>query len=479
MLRFVALAGAGDFVEAARYLDVDPSEKDEGPELARRLKAVLDRHVDLTPGSFSALSGGTRADNLPGSTDEIGSIRSPDGKSEPVTIVRRYTGAGSPYWVFSRATVDRVDIWYGRLEHRWILEHLPAPLLRTGPGNLPWWQWLALPLLVVGIWIVAALLNRTTATALGRIATRTKTKWGDAIVKRLGGPLTLAWGLGLAYVVVPWLALNRAADTFARGFLRVLVFVDIFWALARLVDVAGQVIAQSRWARMRRASRSLIPLAARVAKVGLLGVALVALLSELGYPVASLIAGLGLGGLAFALAAQKTVENLFGAFSIAADQPFREGDFVRIDDSLGTVESIGLRSTKIRTIDRTVITMPNGKLAEMKVETFAPRDRIRLGFVLGLVYGTTAAQMREVLSGITRLLRDHPKTRADTVDVHFTGLGESAMNIEVSVYFDTDDWSEFQRIREDLLLEIMDVVERAKTSVAYPTRTLHVLPKDT
>jgi MscS family membrane protein len=213
----------------------------------------------------------------------------------------------------------------------------------------------------------------------------------------------------------------------------------------------------------------------RVGKVALVAVAAVALLSELGYPVASLLAGLGIGGLAVALAARSTLENLFGAFSIGADQPFREGDFVKIEDFVGTVETVGLRSTRIRTLDRTLISLPNGKLADMRIESFTARDRIRLACTLGLVYSTTSAQMREVLAGLEQVLRDHPKIWPDAVVVRFSALGASSLDIEIMAWFQTQDWGEFQVIRQDLLLQFMGIVERAGTSFAFPTRTVHVL----
>jgi MscS family membrane protein len=125
----------------------------------------------------------------------------------------------------------------------------------------------------------------------------------------------------------------------------------------------------------------------------------------LGYPVTSLIVGLGIGGLVVALAAQKTEENLFGAFSIGVDQPFRQGDFVRVDDFVGTVEPIGLRSTRFRTLDRTVVTLPNGRLADMCLESVTARAHLRFAAVIGLVYETTGAQMRVVLSGFETVHR--------------------------------------------------------------------------
>jgi MscS family membrane protein len=170
------------------------------------------------------------------------------------------------------------------------------------------------------------------------------------------------------------------------------------------------------------------------------------------------------------------MENLFGAFSIGADQPFREGDFVRIEDFVGTVEHIGLRSTKVRTLDRTLITVPNGRLAEMRLESFSARDRIRLACTIGLVYETSAGQMREVLAGLERVLREHPKIWPDAVVVRFMAFGASSLDIEVMAWFQTSDWGEFQAIRQDVLIDFMDVVERARTGFAFPTRTIHLAP---
>jgi len=204
----------------------------------------------------------------------------------------------------------------------------------------------------------------------------------------------------------------------------------------------------------------------------------VAALSELGYPVASLLAGLGLGGLAFALAAQKTVENLFGALSIGLDQPIREGDFVKVEEMVGTVEAIGLRSTRIRTLDRTLVSIPNGRLADMRLETFAARDRIRLACELGLVYETTEGQMREVLAGLEAVLRAHPLIWPDAVVVRFKQFGAFSLDIEIMAWFRTSDWGQFQGIRQEVLLQFMGVVQAAGTSMAFPTQTLHLTPQD-
>jgi MscS family membrane protein len=310
---------------------------------------------------------------------------------------------------------------------------------------------------------------------LGRLAARTSGTWDDALLVRLRRPIRVFWALVALEVILPRLALYQPAEAFLQRGLRALLFITFFWGLLRSVDVIGDFLV-NHWEKTKDAHgmRAIVPVAESILKIFVVAMGLIVILSEFGYPAASLITGLGVGGVALALAAQKTVENLFGSVSIGVDKPFRVGDFVKIEDFVGTVELIGLRSTRIRTLDRTIITIPNGRLADMRVESFAPRDRIRLTFKLGLVYETTAAQMREVLEGIERSLREHPKIWADSVVVRFESFGDSSLNIQIMAWFTTSDFDEFQLIRQEVLLQFMDVVERAGTGFAFPTRTVHL-----
>jgi MscS family membrane protein len=350
--------------------------------------------------------------------------------------------------------------------------HLPAPLLRMGPHGLLWWQWLALPLAAAVAITAGWLLGWITRRVLARLAARTATTWDDELLARLSGPLTLLWGVAVGSGLVAALELPTDAP---NHLLRALAYLAFFWGGLRAVTVAFAVLGAHAWTRANPGLSGLLPLGRKIAKVALLGVGLVAILSELGFQVGSLLAGLGIGGLALALAAQKTVENLFGSVSIGVDQPFRVGDFVRIEDLLGNVESIGLRSTRIRTLDRTLVTIPNGKLADQRIETFAPRDRIRLLVTLGLDYATTAEQMRAVLAGIERALRAHPRIWPDGVSVRFVAFQDSALAVEVVAWFQTADFAEFTAIRQELFLSFLEIVERAGTSIAFPTRTVRLV----
>lgn len=472
MTRFLEHCRKGEFEQAGDYLDLPRSQRGRKAELARRLKAVLDRHDWLDPDTLSPDRLGDRTDGL-ANLDRVGRIPGKKAGREDPVYIRRVGGERG--WAFTTGTVRRIDGWYERLHGLWALEHLPEPLLRPGPRELLWWQWLALPLLIGLSWVLGMAGAHLAGWGVRRLTARTAATWDDELVRRLRGPAVLTFTLGAVYLLLPLLGLYEPAEAFAHRTLRTGVFLVFFWALLAIADVSGQIIETWPWARANAASKSLILLGVRAAKVVVLAMAVIAILSEFGYPVASLVAGLGIGGLALALASQKTVEHMFGAVSLGVDQPFRVGDLVKIEDLnfIGTVEVIGLRSTRIRTLDRTLITIPNGKLAEMRIESLSARDRMRLSCLIGLTYDTTADQMREVLEGLERVLRQHPKIWPDDVSVRFFRLGESSLDIEVTAYFNAE-WPEFTFIRQEILLAFLEVIEKAGASFAFPTRTVHL-----
>jgi MscS family membrane protein len=354
------------------------------------------------------------------------------------------------------------------------LQKLPDFFQNYGPLGLSWFQWLALAGIVVASTLFGKIAGRVVRAIVGRLVRRTRSTWDDVLLERLAGPISAALALAFGAALLPLIDLPPESLRTAYRLIRAGVFAVFFWSLFRLVDVGFHLLGESMWARAG-ATRSLIPLGSRIAKVGIFAIAAVSVLSDLGFPVGSLIAGLGIGGLALALAAQKTVENLFGAFSIGVDQPFRVGDTVKVEDFQAVVERIGLRSTRFRTLDRTIITIPNGRIADSRIESYTARDRMRLAMSVGLVYGTTEAQVREVLDGFTKVLRGHPKIFPEGLTVVLRGLAPSALDIEVSAGFQTEDYGEFQGIRQEVLLQFLGVVEKAGTHLAFPTQTVHVL----
>lgn len=352
---------------------------------------------------------------------------------------------------------------------------IPDTLRELGPAGLAWWQWIGLAVIAAGSlilgWIAAIAIRWT----LGRAAARSAATWDDELVHRLDGPLRLVGAIGVARVAQPALLL---AEKPRHVVLEILMFgfgLGLVWGALCVIDIVVSHASRARWATARPASRALVLLGGRIVKAVVIAIALIAFLGGLGLPVASLIAGLGIGGIALAFGAQKTVENLFGAFAIGVDQPLREGDLVQLEDhTIGVVEAVGLRSTRIRTYDRTVVSFPNGRVADMRIETYALRDRCRLVTTIGVVYSTTATQMRELLAGFEAALRAHPGVWQDEVIVRFLQFGASSLDIEIIVWFTTRDPSQFRTWRQEVLLELMGVVEKVGTAFAFPTQTLHI-----
>jgi len=334
--------------------------------------------------------------------------------------------------------------------------------------------WAITVLAVVSAFVVGRVIVHVARPLLARIAGRTTTEWDDRLVQLMSSPLGLVLALQALRVASPWLPLDARAVAMLGNAVAIITTLAVLWTAFRGIDLARAVFERRSWAIDRPSSRSLLSIGARFAKVTVLVIAGIVGLAELGVSVASLVAGLGIGGLAVALAAQKTLENLFGALSIGVDQPMREGDLVKLYDFVGTVEQIGLRSTRIRTLDRTVITIPNGELANQRIESFAVRDRLRLATTIGLVHGTTSHQVRAILAEIEAILRRQPKLWPDAVSVCFKELAASSLDVEIVAWFQTQDFTEFQAIRQDVLLEIMAAIDRHGSAIAFPTRTVHV-----
>ena len=464
----------GDYAHAARYLLLAPGEDARGPELAWRLRAVLERRLDVDLDTISPLPEGATQDGLPPGVDAIGQLPDGSGASDTVFVVRSRDASGF-FWAFSRQSVGRIDGWYDSLPDRWVRDWMPEQLQRHGPGDLMWWQWLALPALLLVALALGRGLGVATGRVLRRLTQRTPTQWDDRLLDRVSPALTLLWAMAVAGVLLPRLGLLPAANAYVRSVFGGLATFAIFWSLWRSVDVWTQFLMERPWAADNASARSLLSVTRNLVKVFVAVGGAVATLAAFGYPVVTVLAGLGIGGIALAFGAQKTVENLFGSIAIAADQPFRVGDFVKVEDFTGNVERIGMRSTQIRTLDRTLITLPNGKLADMRVEDFASRDRIRFAATVSLVYGTSEPQLRRVIAGIEELLRAQPKAWPENVVARLMAFAPSSLDVEVLCWYRTTDYNEFRELRQDALLGILRVVEQAGTSLAFPTRTLHVV----
>ncbi|MGW8286558.1 MAG: mechanosensitive ion channel family protein, partial [Candidatus Deferrimicrobiaceae bacterium] len=252
-----------------------------------------------------------------------------------------------------------------------------------------------------------------------------------------------------------------------------LMFLAGTWLVWRAAPVWAEAVISSPSIKRESIDAHLIRIFTRL--LGLvLAIALLVVGSDmLGLHAYGIIAGLGVGGLAIALAAQPNIENLIGGFSLFADKPVRVGDFCKYGDDVGTVEAIGIRSTRIRGVDRTLTTIPNATLSKMPIVNLTLRDRMLLKTVIGLRYETTPEQLRHVVAKLRELLLAHPMVTPEPSRVRFAGFDNSALNVEVFAYVGTKDWNEFLGVQEDIYLRMIDVVAASGTSFAFPSQTLY------
>jgi MscS family membrane protein len=351
----------------------------------------------------------------------------------------------------------------------------PPVLVEVEFLDLALWQWIGLGVALLVALVVGRLVTSVSLFLLARgLRRRSWLLPEDRFLDLARAPLWLFWTVVVFHFL--WLPLGLDAPAFAiiAGLELVLGLVAFAWFAFRVVDLIDRVLTQRLAERGQRRMLSILPMGRKALKIFVFLVVALALFQNLGFNVTGIIAGLGIGGLAIALAAQKTVENLFGGVTVIADQPIRVGEFCRFGDKIGTVEQIGLRSTRVRTLDRTVVTVPNSAFAEMQIESFAVRDRIRLYAILNLRYETTPDQLRWVLAELRRLLAAHAMIAPDPARVRFVGFGAHSLDLEVFAYALTADWAEFLGIREDVFLRMMDIVERSGTGFAFPSQTLYL-----
>jgi MscS family membrane protein len=336
------------------------------------------------------------------------------------------------------------------------------------------WQWVGLLALAFVTTLLSWIAAYGVLRALRPLAARTDTAIDDEMLDSAGAPLRLAIAIALLRVGVVPLSLETDALDGIESLLSALFIFAVAWLLVRASDVLARRVEDSFAEQERQEAIALVPPGRKAAKAAIGVLAGVAVLDSFGFSITALVAGLGVGGIAIALAAQKTVENLFGGFTLYADRPIQVGEFGRFGDMVGTVEEIGLRSTRIRTLDRTLVTIPNAEFSAMHIETFAVRDRMRFFSMIGLRYETTPDQLRHVLVEVRKLLYSHERVTRDPARIRFVGYGAYSLDLELFAYVDTSDWNEFLGIREDLLLRIMDIVAASGTGFAFPSQTLYL-----
>jgi MscS family membrane protein len=247
----------------------------------------------------------------------------------------------------------------------------------------------------------------------------------------------------------------------------------VVWLAFWIIDFLLDRLSEHYRLQGRNTARILLPPLGTAAKTVFVIIAVLVWLDNLGFKVTTLIAGLGIGGLAVALALQKPIENLVSGITLYTSQPVALGDFCRFGDKIGTVEEIGLRATKVRTLDHTLLTVPNFDFVHLQLENFSKREKIWYHPQIRLRYDTTPDQIRYILVEIRKMLYAHPKVLDDPARIRFGGFGSFSLDLEVFAYIDVTDYGEFLEVAEDLNLRIMDIMQEAGSAFALPSQTLY------
>lgn len=352
-----------------------------------------------------------------------------------------------------------------------VVDAIPATLKRLWLDT-PIWKVVTLAAVVAAILVALLALQRL-------LAVRTPGTRLLSVLK--GGVLPLAI-LFAASVVTPYLShqlnISGRFAAIVQTSETVIVHAAYAWVFWLAVRLLFEAIIRSPGIPDESLDANLLRLISGVA--GILGGAIILAFGgqAIGLPILSVLAGLGIGGLAIALALRPTLENLVGGVILYMDRPVRVGDFCSFNDRMGTIEGIGIRSTTLRALDRTIISVPNAQFADMEIVNWAQCDQMLIHETIGVRYETTPDQLRYLLAELRRMFHAHPRIDSNTVRVRFAGYGASALNIDVRVYAATREWNDFFAIREDVFLRVYDIVKEAGTGFAFPSQTVYMARDD-
>jgi MscS family membrane protein len=473
---FLLAAGARDFETAANYLDLRnlPAQvsAEGGKALARKLDFVLSRAVVLDDYILDDTPSGEQGDGLPDYRDLLARIPTDKGETE-LYMQRVPRDDGVMIWKVSNrsvAEIPNLHAYYANPE--WverIREKLPGD---TGFLGLELYKWV----IGIGAGLIAWPVFYLIGVLLSRLFLRPDHHLYTFVRGVLTRPAVALAILLLVGFVVKELGMGALAQKYADT--RTIFIIVVIWMLWSIVSLF-QKFKHERLLRQGRegAARLLRPFA-NLIRLLLVLVGLLFWLSNIGVNISTVLAGLGVGGLALALALQKPLEDLMGALTLFSQQPIRVGDFCKYGEVLGSVEEIGLRTTRIRTLANTVVCVPNSLIAHSEIENYSARNKFFYKPTIRLSYGSSRDQIRDILKNIEQMLHDHERVLDDIVRVRFREFSEDAILIKVQCYVDCENVTEFFEISEELNLKIMKIVEDHSASFALPGMMIYGTPQN-
>jgi MscS family membrane protein len=469
---FLQAAQEGNYTRASQYMQMSPAKRlVEGEQLAPKLKLVLDKAFVGSLKNFNQPEGSPQ-DGVPSGRQKVGTLSSGDVEVD-FDLVRVTDASAGKIWLISSDTLAKIPEIYDQVEARQVETRLPAVLVKNEIGGLPLWQWLALIVAIPVAAVIGALLLALCLYPI-RWWARRRGQHDVASWKSVPGPAWLIVGTVVHRAFTAYLGLPLLQRHYYYIVASIALIIGANWILWRGTQWFLNRIRTRALAHGHSGTGSLMLLGERIIKAAIFVMAVLAVFGRLGFNMTTALAGLGIGGLAIGFGAQQTIANLFGGVSVLGDEVIRVGDVCRFGDRTGTVEDIGLRSTRVRTDERTLLAIPNGTVATINVENLSRRDKILFSTNLSFHTDTTSDHLRLVLSEIRRLLYSHPKVETKTVRVRLIDISSGTPKAELVSYILTRDYNEYAAVKEDILLRLMDLVSDAGTTFASASQTLYL-----
>ncbi len=452
--------------KAAKCLDPKGRTPEELLVLARRVKSVYDAkalYVEVD-----------KLSKDPDWTDpETGLARFAPHEGLPEVVVERQKDG---QWRWTANSLDHIDRIYERtfsvLDDE-AISRLPD-WLRGRVLGLQFWQYLALMLfLLLGV-VVYKAITFVVARRVQTFADRFGKQWASNFISVLSSPVAITIMGAVLWLSYPALRLPVQATVVLNALIRTLIIFSIVWAAYRLTDVVTDILKAKAIETDTKLDDQLVPLLRKSLKLLIVVAGVLLMLQNLNINVASLLAGLGIGGLAIAFAAKDTLANFFGSIMIFLDRPFQIGDWIVVDGVEGVVEEVGFRSTRIRTFYNSLICIPNSRFTDRPIDNYGARRYRRIFTTLGVSYDTTPEQMQAFVEGIRAIIKANPYTRKDYYEIHMSGFGEHALEVMVYFFFELPTWTDELRERHNVFLEIVRLAKDLDVTFAFPTQTLHV-----
>ena len=466
VLGFLIAERKGQDELAVQYLNTPLTGK-AAVALAHQLFTVLDRRLAPRLPKLSELPEGSRANALRPNEDRVGTISGPRGDVD-IVVERVDREASGSVWLFSGKTLDSVPELYEETNLTLVDDVLPESLVKNRIADIALYHWLAafagMPLFYYALTLSSRLLGGLIGQLRRHLYRKPDLPNPDVLPK----PIRLM----LLAFLIRWAVSKIALTLFARqiwsSIATVITITAVVWLLVLVTGWIEQYVHRLLSRRAITGVTAILRLVCGTIDLMFIVAGLLVTFYCFGLSPTTFLTGLGVGGIAVALAAQKTLENVIGGVSLILDRVVHVGDIIALGDIQGTVEGISLRSTRIRTLDRTVVSVPNGQMANMTLENFSSRDKFWFHSILAPRYGTTAAQIRTVLDLIRRLLEQSRFVAPDSVRVHLRRFAQASFEVEVFAYVMGRDWKQFLEIQEGLLLRIAECFQSAGVQIASP-----------